>query len=512
MALYSGVKGFLGGIPFLGPIFKAGFWGGEKIFKLLKFFKWTIPLAMGKMAWSGAKFLGKGLWGGAKGLWNNKGAIARGGLKGAGILGIVDSLMNAFAGEGKSNEWFGGKATGAQKSFSTLGGYLGGGDYGQSKGGFHGFLGKMEGAFFGAMRGMVIGMLAPPFGPPVGALIGGIFGYIGPERIAKSLNGMWEGIESIAMRAMKVIQHPVDTIEDVVQSTFSFLSKRSMKIEGAVIGASLGAVATGGNPMGILGGAIIGWKGGEWLSQFSKLFPEVNIGNGAVPNNMRPAPNAPASKNPAARTGKKGWSIDDLGFGKTFDFKNWGVNGSDLVKAVIQAESGGNPNATSSRGAQGLMQLMPPTARQLGVTNAYDPVQNVRGGTKFLLYLLNKYHGNLDKALGYYNGGGRGASHPVKETRQYIEKVKKYYNAFSKKELVDMHVAKESLQIDAMKNSNEKFQAAAMGNLTTLGNNLVVSTNNVASSIKNINTTNNSGQHQNPFDAELHNVAHGNLF
>jgi len=99
-----------------------------------------------------------------------------------------------------------------------------------------------------------------------------------------------------------------------------------------------------------------------------------------------------------------------------------------LLKAVAQVESGLNPQAVSRAGAQGLMQLMPATARSLGVQNAFDPAENIYGGAKYLRSLLDSYQGDIRLALAAYNAGpGAVAKYgdvpPFRETQAYLKKV-----------------------------------------------------------------------------------------
>jgi soluble lytic murein transglycosylase-like protein len=106
-----------------------------------------------------------------------------------------------------------------------------------------------------------------------------------------------------------------------------------------------------------------------------------------------------------------------------------------LIKAIIMAESRYNPKAVSKRGARGLMQLMPVTAKSLGVEDSFDPEDNINGGVLYFKKLLDRFDGNVEFALAAYNAGSRyvrkyGGVPPFRQTQTYIHKVFKYHRQY----------------------------------------------------------------------------------
>lgn len=107
----------------------------------------------------------------------------------------------------------------------------------------------------------------------------------------------------------------------------------------------------------------------------------------------------------------------------------------DLIRAVIRAESGGNPLAVSSKGAQGLMQLMPATARELAVYNPFDPDENIWAGTQYLSEMLQRFDGDILLALAAYNAGPGAVERyrgipPYSETVQYVRRVLRFWKDY----------------------------------------------------------------------------------
>lgn len=120
---------------------------------------------------------------------------------------------------------------------------------------------------------------------------------------------------------------------------------------------------------------------------------------------------------------------------------------AELLHSVIQVESNYNPGAVSPKGAQGLMQLMPETARRFGVPDSFDPVENIQGGAKYLKYLLDLYKGDYPRALAAYNAGEKavaryGGIPPYVETQNYVTQVQRRVDARRRTDLAKTIAAK----------------------------------------------------------------------
>jgi soluble lytic murein transglycosylase-like protein len=168
----------------------------------------------------------------------------------------------------------------------------------------------------------------------------------------------------------------------------------------------------------------------------AQIYSWTDADGTLVLSNMRKPPDGTAAKTyavAAAPTVRVTRPIGTVGRSRAYDAlieEHARLNGvrTDLVRAIVQVESGFNPRARSPKGALGLMQLMPETARQLGVANPFNPEENIRGGVRYLRQLLDRY-GSEQLALAAYNAGPGavdkyGASvPPYRETRDYVSKI-----------------------------------------------------------------------------------------
>ncbi len=166
--------------------------------------------------------------------------------------------------------------------------------------------------------------------------------------------------------------------------------------------------------------AVYGYEDQQGTYHFTNMIPVGKKFHVVIPERKRFVPSG---------------NIDNDSYDKMI-LHHSSVHGVDpsLVKAVMKAESNFNPNAVSHKGAQGLMQLMPDTARLMRVGNPFDPEENIRGGTKYLKLLDEIFEGNLELVLAAYNAGPQRVKEhnmnvpPIEETKTFIKRVKHYYN------------------------------------------------------------------------------------
>jgi soluble lytic murein transglycosylase-like protein len=159
----------------------------------------------------------------------------------------------------------------------------------------------------------------------------------------------------------------------------------------------------------------------------SRYVPFAGSGFNRIPNKQTMVP--PASRRPESAVKVQYGSIIEI-VARTYALE------SALIHAVVSAESGYNSTAISKKGAAGLMQLMPETAQRYGVTDRFDPVQNLHGGARYLKDLLKMFDGNLSLALAGYNAGEKSVVKygyqipPYAETRTYVPKVLDLYKKY----------------------------------------------------------------------------------
>ena len=131
------------------------------------------------------------------------------------------------------------------------------------------------------------------------------------------------------------------------------------------------------------------------------------------------------------------WGQDKWGQKISYLAEEYNID-EELIRAVIQVESGWKSDAVSSKGAKGFMRLMPRTAEMLGVEDAFDPEQNMEGGVKYLARLTDKYEGDVEKALAAYNAGPArvddAGGPPFPETARYVKNVMALYHRYREEE------------------------------------------------------------------------------
>jgi soluble lytic murein transglycosylase-like protein len=203
-----------------------------------------------------------------------------------------------------------------------------------------------------------------------------------------------------------------------INADLAAVQKRISEITGASYGAPATPVAPQTDP-------------GAFAALVRATLASQGVKPGADADGIPYAGNAPSVTAPNAPSPVAPEEIERL---VSANSATWNVDPS-LIKAIIANESGFNANATSNAGAQGLMQLMPGTASGLGVTDSYDPAQNVWGGTRYLRGLLDRFGGNMELAVAAYNAGPGAVEKysgvpPYAQTQNYVQNVLSSYEKY----------------------------------------------------------------------------------
>ncbi len=198
----------------------------------------------------------------------------------------------------------------------------------------------------------------------------------------------------------------------------------SILLAGAFVCAAIGTVA----PPSVHAGATYRFVDEQGIEHYTNVPSDPRYQ--FVRRDPEPAPPPPARPGPLA--GALATSARAFAQLIRAAAERYGVD-VRLVEAVVQVESAGNPGAVSPKGAQGLMQLMPDRAAELGVRNAFDPAQNIDGGVRHLRDLLQRFGGDVSLALAAYNAGemavrSYGGIPPFTETREYVRRVRQLYD------------------------------------------------------------------------------------